>query len=98
MFTALVLTNFIRLGLRWLLDSLVSEDVLKLIETICITLTLLISLSSVFHRIISIRKSEKDKDAMLRDIYEATVRNGSFSHEEMGVENRRIKSRIILNE
>lgn len=95
MFVALVLTNFIRLGLRWLLDSVVSEDTLKLVETICITITLLISLSSVIRRIISIRKSENKKDAMLRDIYEATVLNSQFSIDDMGVENRKIKSRIM---
>lgn len=90
-----MLTNFIRLGLRWLLDSVVSEDTLKLVETICITITLLISLSSVIRRIISIRKSENKKDAMLRDIYEATVLNSQFSIDDMGVENRKIKSRIM---
>ena len=61
----LVLSHGIRLGLRWLFDSKVSDENLQMMEVICVSITILVYGYSTIRRIIDRNINDKLKEQLL---------------------------------
>lgn len=65
MLCCLVLSHAIRLGLRWLFDSKVSDENLQMMEMICVSITILVYGYSTIQRIIDRNANDKLKEQLL---------------------------------